>query len=90
LPHPTIQSVNLDLNRTKLICMNTTGLWTIVPGGDQANMTTADLGYGAATRVLTETAVNPALIQRSRDQTELIVHSLAQPIHWRIEIRWSG
>ena len=46
----------------------------------------------ADTRALIEEflAADPELAGQARGQAELVIHSFIQPLHWTIEIRWSG
>jgi hypothetical protein len=43
-----VLAVNLDQNRTKVIGLNSTGLWMIVPGGSSANVAAANLSFKEA------------------------------------------
>jgi len=85
---PSVTAVNLDQNRTKVIGLNSTGLWMIVPGGSSANVAAVNLSFKEADRVVREAANDPALIRQAQRQAEMIIHSFAVPLDCSIEIRW--
>jgi hypothetical protein len=89
LPEPNVQSISLDHNRTKVVGLNTIGLWIMVPGEEDVDAAVANLGYQDAQRVVSVAATDPLLIQQSRRQAEFVIQSFARPIQCRIEIKWS-
>ena len=88
LPQPQVQTVRLDHERTKLIGLWPSGLWTIVPGGEDANTAALNFAYRDAQRAIEATARDPQLAGRARIQTEAVLSAFVAAIGWKLQIRW--
>jgi hypothetical protein len=90
LPSPRVHSARIDQERTKIVALWPTGLWAIIPGGDSADATTANLAYRDAQRVVAESANDPSLIPQARWQTERVLDAFFESMDWKVNIKWSG
>jgi len=88
LPSPRVQSVQLDHRKTKLIGLSTSGLWLIVPDGDEADAAISDMAYRRGEEIVTGAAADPELVEQAREQAERVIQSVIRPLHWTIEMRW--
>jgi hypothetical protein len=90
LPQPAVQLARLDHQRTKLIGVWPSGLWVIVPGGQEADVTTINRAYREAEEAVSGAAADPIMIGRSRRQAEQVLRVFFETLGWSVEIRWSG
>jgi hypothetical protein len=90
LPQPRTEMVKLDHQKTKLIGLNTSGLWMIVPGGDDADAVISDLAYQRGEELVASAAAHPELAEQARNQAERVISSFFEAISWKMKVRWSG
>ena len=90
LPQPQVQSVRLDHERTKLIGLWPSGLWTIVPDEQEADAAVVNAAYEQAERTVAEAAKEPAAMDRARRQSQIVLGSFLAALGWRVELRWMG
>ena len=90
LPQPKLQSVSLDHEHTKLIGVWPSGLWTIVPGGEDADTVAVNLAYRDAERAVRAAAGDPQLIDQARRQAESVLRAFLAALGWEAEIRWDA
>ena len=90
LPQPRVQSVSLDHEHTKLIGVWPSGLWTIVPGGEEADTAAVNLAYRDAQRAVRAAAEDPHLWERARRQAESVLKTFLAALDWKAEIRWAN
>jgi hypothetical protein len=90
LPRPRVQEVRLDPDRTKVVALSWSGLWLLVPGGENAQLAATHLAFQDAQRLVLQAAQDPTLVERSRRQTEAVLDSFFTAMTWSVEIRWSG
>jgi hypothetical protein len=88
LPQPQVQSVRLDQERTRLVGVWPSGLWTIVPGGEDADTTAVNLAYRYAQRSVTAAAQDPQVLVRSRRQAESVLRAFLGALGWEVRVRW--
>lgn len=88
LPQPKVQSTRLDQERTKLVGVWPSGLWTIVPGGEDADTTAVNLAYRDAQRAVTAAALAPQVLARSRQQAESVLRTFLSAVGWEVQVRW--
>jgi Protein of unknown function (DUF4230) len=88
LPRPQVQSVSLDLRRTKLVGFWSFGLWTAVPGGEEADTATVNQAYAEAQARVAQAAQDERILDRARRQAEAVLEKFFASIGWRLEIRW--
>jgi hypothetical protein len=89
LPQPTVQSVRLDHERTKLLGVWESGLWTIVPGGEDADVAAVNRAMRDAQRIVAAAGQDLELIQRCQQQTEEVLRAFLKALGWEIEVGWS-
>ena len=82
LPQPQVQSVRLDHERTKLIGLWPSGLWTIVPDEQEADAAVVNAAYEQAERTVAEAA------KESASWTALA--GRARSCSGRFWLRWDG
>jgi len=87
LPEPAVQSARLDQQRTKLIGAWPTGLWVIVPGGQEADVVTVNRAYRDAERSVSEAANDALLIERSRMQAEQVLRAFFEALGWTVKFQ---
>jgi hypothetical protein len=89
LPRPSVQSAHLDQQRTKLVGVWPSGLWAVVPGGQQADVTTINRAYKDAEQTVSDAANDSMLIERSRMQAEQVLTAFFLALGWTVHVRWS-
>ena len=89
LPQPQIQSVRLDQERTRLVGVWLSGLWTIVPGGEDADTAAVNLAYRDAQREVVAAAEEPQVLDRARQQTQNVLKVFLGALGWQVNVRWS-
>ncbi len=70
LPQPQVHFARLDHERTKLVGIWAGGLWTVVPGGRDA-----DAGYREAQRAVAAAADDSELAGRARRQAQVVLQA---------------
>jgi hypothetical protein len=88
LPQPTVQSVRLDHEKTKLVGVWESGLWTIIPGGEDADTAAVNRAMRDAQRIVAAAGQDPELIQRCRVQTEEMLEAFLKALGWGIEVQF--
>ena len=73
LPQPRVQFARLDHERTKLVGIWPGGLWTIVPGGRDADAAAVNAGYREAQRAVAAAADD--LAGRARRQAQVVLRA---------------
>jgi hypothetical protein len=89
LPQPQVQSVRLDQERTRLVGVWPSGLWTIVPGGEEADTGAVNLAYRDGQRAITAAAQDPQVLVHSRQQAEGVLRLFLGALGWDVRVRWS-
>jgi Protein of unknown function (DUF4230) len=90
LPAPTIQTVSLDQQRTRIVALCDNGLWVIVPGHAEVDVAVTNLAYREAEKVVSQAADDRELMDRARGQAEKVLQIFLTAIGWTVEICWSG
>lgn len=90
LPAPTVQSVCLDQERTRIVGIWTNGLWIIVPGGDNADADITNRAYKEAEHMVDRSARDPDLNQQARWQAEQIITAFLRTLGWKCKLEWVG
>jgi hypothetical protein len=88
LPEPTIQSVALDQEKTKIVALWDNGLWIILPGQGEANAAATNLAYREAQKVVARAADDRELIEQARRQAERVLKAFIEEMRWRGEVHW--
>jgi hypothetical protein len=88
LPQPTVESAELDKNRTKLVAVWESGLWAITPGGGDADTASINLALAKAQKIVEAAGNDPELIRRSRLQTQQVIAAFLRNLGWYVQIRW--
>jgi hypothetical protein len=89
LCQPRLQSAAVDLERTKLIGVVAVGLWTIVPGGGDADTKAINRAYRDAQRALSAAAADAKWMERTRELTEELLREFVRSLGWSLEIEWT-
>jgi Protein of unknown function (DUF4230) len=89
LPKPQVESVSLD-QRTRLVGFWSFGLWTVVPGGEEADTATINEAYVEGQQIVAKAGQDERLIGQARRQAESVLGDFFRPIGWKVEIRWVG
>jgi hypothetical protein len=90
LPPPRVQTVALDQERTTLVALWQTGLWALVPGGEEAQAAAVNRAYRDAQRRLFELAASPELSAAARRQAEKVLGVFVRQLGWDVRVRWAG
>ncbi len=88
LPQPQVQFARLDHERTKLVGIWPGGLWTIVPGGRDADAAAVNAGYREAQRAVAAAADDPELAGRARRQAQVKLRAFFAALGWDVQVRW--
>ena len=88
LPQPQVQFARLDHERTKLVGIWPGGLWTIVPGGRDADAAAVNAGYREAQRAVAAAADDPELAGRARRQAQVVLRAFCAALGWDVQVRW--
>jgi hypothetical protein len=88
LPQPQVQFARLDHERTKLVGVWPGGLWTIVPGGADADAAAVNAAYREAQRAVVGAADDPELAGRARRQAEAVLRTFFGALGWDVRVRW--
>ena len=88
VPKPKVLTVRLDHERTKLLGIWSGGLWTIVPGGGDADTGVVNQAFKDAQRTVATAAGDPVIVDRSKRQAEQVLTSFFKAIEWDVEVRW--
>jgi hypothetical protein len=90
LPQPRLQSVRLDHERTKLLGVWETGLWTIVPGGGDADTTAINRALRDAQRIVATEGKDPQLVHQCRVRTENVLREFLKALGWGVQFQWKS
>jgi hypothetical protein len=90
LPAPAVQSVRLDHEHTRLAALWQSGLWTLVPGGEEAQAAAVNLAYRDGQRRLAELAAGPQLLAAARRQAERVLGVFVGELGWKARVRWAN
>ena len=63
-------------------------MWTVVPGGEDADAAAVNLAYRYAQRELWATVEKPELLSRARRQAEQVIRTFLRELRWDVAIRW--
>jgi hypothetical protein len=88
LPPPTVSSPRLDQEKTRLLCLNRQGLWSITPG-DAGQEAAVNHAYRHAQSVVAAAGSDTKLLEDARGHTETVLTSFFTAIGWNVTIRWS-
>jgi hypothetical protein len=88
LPRPRVQFARLDHERTRLVGVWPGGLWTVVPGGRDADAAALNAGYRQAQRALAAAAEDPELAGRARRGAEVVLRAFFAALGWEVLIKW--
>jgi hypothetical protein len=88
LPPPAVTSPRVNHDRTRLFGVSESGLWQLTPG-DAAQTAAVNEAYAQAQRLVAAAGSDPALLDRSRPQTERLVASFFEALGWHVTVRWS-
>jgi hypothetical protein len=89
LPSPTVQSVRLDQDRTKLVGVWEQGLWAITPGGGDADTAAVNRAMRRAQTVVEAAGQDPGIVQRSQLQTEQVLVAFLRNLGWTVRVEWA-
>lgn len=90
LPQPVVTSTALDQERTRLLGVWESGLWTIVPGGEEADAAAVNRAYRDAERDVAKAGEDSGVLQQARDRSERALDMFAQRMGWSLKVHWSG
>jgi hypothetical protein len=89
LPPPRVQYVRLDHERTRLLGVWSSGLWTITPGGGDADVAALNAAYRDAQRLVAAAAGEQDVLGRAKRQAEQVLGTFFTALGWTVEVRWS-
>jgi hypothetical protein len=90
LPRPTVQSVRLDQDRTKLVGVWEQGLWAITPGGGDADTAAVNQAMRRAQTIVESAGQDPEIVGRCRAQTEQVLVAFLRNLGWTVRVEWAG
>lgn len=87
LPKPAPAHPRLDHNRTRILHLDRSGMWRLLPGqaGEQALTNRAMV---SAQSLLENAAATPELVAQACAHTEKILGEFFQALGWQVVIRW--
>jgi hypothetical protein len=88
LPPPTVTSPRLDQDKTRLLCLNRQGLWSIIPG-DAGQEAVVNHAYRHAQGVVAAAGADPKLLEEARQHTESTLNGFFAAIRWKVTIHWA-
>jgi hypothetical protein len=89
LPGPAVQEVRLDHERTKLLGVWPSGLWTIVPGGGDADTAAINDCFRDAQRAVANAGGDSQIIERARRQAEQVMSTFFAAMGWTVDVHWA-
>lgn len=88
LPQPKILSASLDHQRTRVVALQSSGLWFFTPGGSGADAAVLDDCYRHAEGIVQDAAGAPELLARAKEQVRVALVAFLAGMNWTLECRW--
>ncbi len=87
LPIPLAGNPRLDHERTRIYCIDRSGLWAFLPGqAGEAEL--ANQCMQEAQRLLAQASVKPSLMAEARDHAEQVLGGFFEALQWHVTIKW--
>jgi hypothetical protein len=88
LPAPRASQARLDHNRTRLVALQPTGLWSISPG-TRAHEAIVNQAMREGQALLVAAANAKDADDRARDHAQTVLSAFCRPLGWRICVQWA-
>ena len=89
LKRPSAGEPRVDLSRTRLISVTTTGLWEVVPDYG-AKTVVADNAYRDAQALILRTSSEPIWRDQAMRQAESVIKAFVLSFGWAADVRWAA
>ncbi len=87
LPQPTASGSRVDHERSRIVALDETGLWKVLPG-NRALPAVVNKAMAEAQAALTAAASANNLRERARRHSEAVLASFCSSLGWRIKVVW--
>lgn len=87
LPTPTVLSVRVDHERSRVYDIDRGGLWQIVPG-EIGSDRLVNAAYTKAEEMLRQAASTAENIERAKQQAARVISEACARMGWRVTLRW--
>ncbi len=87
LPHPTVHSVRVDVERTKLAAIGVYGLWRAVPGSE-AEQVAIQRAYVGAERAIRSAGGGGEFVGKAEQEAEQTLKAVGRNHGWSLGVRW--
>lgn len=87
LPQPTVRSVAIDHEASRVASCQRSGLWELAVGEAHEDRVIAD-AFAAGQRRLEAAGREERFAQRARHHTEAVIERFARDAGWTVEVRW--
>lgn len=88
LPSPQLEAARVDHRGTRIAAVWHSGLWVIVPGGQDASAAAIEAAFVDAERAVAAVADDAAVHERARRQAEQVVRCFFEAFGWHVEVQW--
>ena len=88
LPAPRVTSARVDHERTRVVAVSETGIWTIVPGDAGLRARIIDQAFREAQRTVAGVAADPKWIDQSRQQAQRVLATFFRATGWGVTVKW--
>lgn len=88
LPNPTVQTVALDHERTRVAALRSSGLWTLVPGDWDADAAVTEQCYRRGEHVVGVAARSEHLVEQARRQTQSLMNEFFAATSSEADVQW--
>lgn len=87
LPYPQPSPPRLDHARSRLVFVQETGLWKVLPG-DEAYVAVTNAAFIDAQRLIGGAGGRTEQTDAARHQAEQVIHTFFTGLGWQIRVRW--
>jgi hypothetical protein len=88
LPQPHVDQPRVDHDRTRLVAISQTGLWTLTPGDGRTDVHIINQAYRDAQRFVGQACADPSLLAKARQQAQEVLGTFFGAMGWTVSIRW--
>lgn len=89
LPEPRVLDPRVDLERSRLFALRSSGLWAILPG-DSDYTALVNQTYQKAQRRIASASHDATALVQARTQAEAVLTGFGKALGWEIRVRWNS
>ena len=89
LPSPHVESARVDHEGTRIVSVESSGLWTFI-SSDDGRAEVIDQAMRHAQQAVFKAAGEPAVLAEARTRAEMLIQSFfASSLEWSVTVRWA-